>query len=788
MGKLSMRSFIESATLAGLVAAAAADLAAGPRAQAQEQVRPADEALQEVVVTAERRAARLQDVPVSVTAFTQEKLDSQGLRSIDDVARLTPGLTFQRMGLSAASNYNDENSDIAIRGVDSSAGASTTGIYVDDTPIQTRHLSFGSVNAFPALFDLERVEVLRGPQGTLFGAGSEGGTVRFIAPEPGLHEDTGYVRSELATTQHGDQSYELGAAAGGPIIEDKLGFRVSASFRRDGGYVDRVDYRNSNVTEPNANWQLTVTVRGALKFAVTDTLTLSPSLYYQSLKINDTGAYWPSLSDPNGGVFRNGDALRDQSRDPFYLAALKAEWSPGPVHVISTTSYFARSQSGISDYTQAMRTIFLGNPLPPLGDAAPAFFTDRQVNFVEELRVQSADPAARFNWVAGIFFTRARENTTETVQDPTIAAEFLAAAGFPLTPAQLPGGILYFQDPFQVLDRQVALYGQGDLKLTDAWKLTLGLRVADTKTTGTEYYAGTFVGPTPVSLEASTTEHPVTPKIGISFQPDRNNLFYASAAKGYRIGGVNAQLSSLCATDLGNLGLTAPPANFSSDSLWSYELGAKNSFLGGRMQVNSSVFYIDWKNIQQNVYLASCGLQFTGNLGSVVSKGADLELNFRATESLLLGLSLGYTDPYYRDTVHAGVGGTGAPVVTSGDHLAGAPWNIQTSAEYEWRNFEARRPYVRVDYQVATAQRDLIPLRDPNNGGSDPSIPGLPETKSLSLRAGLRWNGFDVSLFGNNLLDTHPLLFRSHDTVVSPLYYDHTWRPRTLGVTATYRY
>src|SRR5271156_3069924 len=154
--------------------------------------------LEEIVVTATRREERLQDVPISVLAFSQEKLDSQGLKNIDDLARLSPGITFQRNGMSSAGNYNDERSDINIRGVDSTAGTSTTGIYIDDTPIQTRHIGFGSINAFPALFDLADVEVLRGPQGTLFGAGAEGGAVRFISPEPDLQKSRGYAKADVA--------------------------------------------------------------------------------------------------------------------------------------------------------------------------------------------------------------------------------------------------------------------------------------------------------------------------------------------------------------------------------------------------------------------------------------------------------------------------------------------------------------------------------------------------------------------------------------------------------------
>jgi iron complex outermembrane recepter protein len=237
--------------------------------------------LDEIVVTATRRVERLQDVPISATAFSQAKLDAQGLHHIDDLTRLAPGVTFQRDATTSSGNFNDEDSDINIRGVDSTAGTSTVGIYIDDTPIQGRHISFTSFNAFPALFDLERVEVLRGPQGTLFGAGSEGGTVRFIQPSPDLQAQTVYLRSELATTRSGDPTYDVGAAIGGPIIDGTLGYRLSAYFRDDGGWVDHVDYRNQAVTASDANYQKTVVVRGALKWAISEGLSITPSIYYQ---------------------------------------------------------------------------------------------------------------------------------------------------------------------------------------------------------------------------------------------------------------------------------------------------------------------------------------------------------------------------------------------------------------------------------------------------------------------------------------------------------------------------
>jgi len=773
-------------------------------APAQTVAAPVEGALDEIVVTATRREERLQDVAVSATAFTQQTLDAEGLRNIDDLSRLTPGVTFQRDGTGTSANFNDEASDINIRGVDSTAGTSTTGIYIDDTPIQGRHISFTSFNAFPALFDVERVEVLRGPQGTLFGAGSEGGTVRFIQPAPSLHGDSAYVRSEVAATEHGDPSYELGAAFGGPLIEDRLGFRISAYGRTDGGWVDRVDYRTDRVTDRAANWQQTLAVSGALKWAPTDNLTVTPSIYYQKLTLGDTAAYWPDLSDPGDERFANGNAQRNPSTDPFYLAAAKLEWGLGFAQLTSNTSYFSRNQHSLSDYTQFDRTLFgltdVG-PRPPPGDLGTSHDADMQNNFFQEIRLQSTDPAARLVWTGGFFYAHLDENTTETVIDQNLSSEFNAFYGAPLcTPqAPCPSGQILEQPLAKIIDKQYALYGDATFKISESWKATAGVRVARIEYSGAIVYYGPFfapdVGPaTPLTSTGSGSETPVTPKAVLAYQPNPDALFYASAAKGYRVGGINGAVSSLCSPNLSSIGLSAPPGTYASDSLWSYELGAKNTLLGGRMQINASLFVIDWSNIQQAVYLTNCGQNFVENLGKVRSHGGEVELQARPIDTLQLGFSAAYVDAKYTKTVCAGVAsctGAGAasqPVVSEGDRLPGAPWTIHTSAEYSFPFMRSRKPYVRADYQVSTAQTAKLPIQDPNNGVSDPEFAGLPKIDTLQLRAGMRWDGFDLSLFGNNLTDSHPLVFRTRDTIASDLFFSHSIRPRTVGLTATYRY
>ena len=243
-----------------------------------------------------------------------------------------------------------------------------------------------------------------------------------------------------------------------------------------------------------------------------------------------------------------------------------------------------------------------------------------------------------------------------------------------------------------------------------------------------------------------------------------------------------------------SIGIKDAPASFGQDSLWSYELGSKNTLFDRRLQVDASVFVIDWKGIQQNVYLAACGLQFTANLGAARSRGGDIHIQVKPLDTLLVDLTAAYTDAKYTETVCGGTlactgsGATTKPIVSEGDRLPSAPWTFILSSEYGLPSFRQRDPYIRLDYHYATAQTALLSGQNPNNGVSDPTIPGLPKTSTLNLRAGLRWSGIDVSLYGQNLSNSHPLLFLTRDTTASPLYFERSSRPRTIGVTVSYRY
>ncbi len=778
------------------------------------QTAPSMAGLDEVVVTAQRRSEKINDVPMTITVYSQEKLDQQGVKGIDDLSRVSPGVTFIRNGSGSSGNYNDEGSDISIRGIQSSAGASTTGVYVDDTPIQTRHLNFGTVNPYPALFDLERVEVLKGPQGTLFGAGSEGGTVRFITPEASLHDYQVYARAELGSIDHGGNNYDAGLAVGGPIIDGVLGFRVSASYREDGGWVDRATYAAppstpadyfagggggatlysgtptvTGITEKNANWHDTGTFRAALKWVPMDDLTISPSFYMQSLQYNDSGAYWLNISDPANSHYVTGNQQRNPSTDPWYIAAVKAEWSPSWVHVTSNTSYFSRDQHSTSDYSQWFNTVFGGNQYPTAANAVSATFTDHQDNFSEELRVSSVDPKAFVQWTAGLYYAHVLEDSTEYIYNPAGVGGIVGST--PQTP-------IYNQPIFSALDKQMALFGEVSLNLTEKWKATAGVRASRIDTTAIVQEWGALNGstapdsPTAINSTSSLTETPVTPRFVLNYKATPDNLLYASASKGFRPGGPNARLPSNCGV--------IPPTTFTSDSLWLYEVGSKNTLMDRRVQLNASAYYLNWTNIQQFVYLA-CGLGFVPNLGEATGRGGDIELQWRASDALTLGATAAYTSTYFKQTVALPQGsGPPVPVVAQGDHLLAAPWNITANAEYTFASVE-HKPYLRVDYQYSTAQQSLLPYLDSAQGvNSDPTQPGLPMINVLSARGGLHIGGADISVFAQNLLNYHTAVFVSRDyptitkapwnngAVFDTNYFGRGLTPRTVGVTVTYRY
>jgi outer membrane receptor protein involved in Fe transport len=762
-------------------------------------------AIEEVVVTATRREEKLSRVPVSISAFTDLKMDVLGVKSFADLARFTPGVTF-----------DTTTNDISIRGIDSQAGSGTTGIYIDDTPIQIRNLGFGSDNSLPSVFDLERVEVLRGPQGTLFGAGSEGGTIRYITPQPSLTDYTGLARGEVSFTQTGAPSYEAGGAFGGPIVENSLGFRVSAWDRRDGGWIDQVDPLTGKTTASNANSTDTYTLRGALTWAPIQNLTITPAFDYQNRYVRDEDQYWVALSDPGSDDYRAATPDRLEDKDKFYLASLNMHYDAGFAELISNSSWFSRGEH-VDNYSGTLYNLsyfqqILLDGTDPFGDpcapgqcrtglyplltpsginlpglpnyVAHAPITNTQRDFTQEVRLQSSDPNARLTWVVGLFYAHNEQESKEEINDPQLAAitqylwseTLLQAWGENL----LPNGDDYINDTL-AHDQQTAAFIDATYSFTDQWKIEAGLRYAHTQFDFTNFADGPQnFGPS--SGAGQKSESPITPKVSLDFQMTPDDLLYATVAKGYRIGGANPPFP------LAACGVPSVPDSYSSDTVWSYELGAKDKWFGGRLSTQASVYYINWDRIQQDVYLPLCGLQYTANLGQAVSKGFDLQGDLQITDALHADLTVGYTDARYSANAFSA---DGSLLVANGDAVGGqpwiSPWSVTAGLEYDFSAF-GRDSYVRVDDEYKSHNNWPLNTQNPLSESFDPNLVADPSTNYVSARAGATLGGWDLALFMNNVFDAHPQIDLNHQDSNTLLYEASTFRPRTTGVEVTYRY
>ncbi len=793
--------------------------------------------LEEVVVTATRREESLSKVPVSVTAMTQEGLDLRGIKDIESLARFTPGINVDNSG----------TNNIAIRGIASSGGAGTTGIYIDDTPIQMRALAFNPDEAVPKAFDIDRIEVLRGPQGTLFGAGSMGGTVRYITTKPSLTTTSVYARGEMAWTQEGDPSYEAGIAVGGPLIDDKLGARMSVWYRKDGGWIDRINPDTLALSGRRTNYTDSTVARLAVVWAPSENWSITPSIYYENLKKNDVSNFWTLYSKPSSNYYISANPTQLYSPDKLYLPALKIEGNFSGFQLISNTSYYHRDDTTGYDGTMYnlgfYQQFFAFSPLDPLlidgtgihlnsplynpgtvpgaiGYRAQGRVDNGQQNFTQEIRLQSTDPNAKLIWTTGVFYANNRQDYLEQIIDPDVGS-FLRAiytgTGNSLGPTATTNDYIldffgigydpsYPTDSYflqtHAKDEQLAWFGEGTYQFTDQWKLTVGARWARMKFDFNSNTGGPQLYDVTTSLSSSQTENSFTPKVSVSYQADQYNLFYATYAKGFRPGGGNNPVPyASCAGDFQTFGIPNAPPTYDSDTVDSYEIGAKNNF-NNRVKLASSVYYIKWHNIQQTVVPPICQISFISNLGEATAKGLDVQADIAITNALTMDLTAGYTDARYTQDSRLSPDLSLPPIVVSGDAIVGlggqpgAPFTASVGLEYRFSAFD-KESFVRADYEYTGAPKWVGPNQDPNSGQYDQANYSLPSSSFLTLRGGMQLGGWSASLFMDNVFNYHPVT--NYDFSIDPLngypnsylnrvQRNYTFRPMTMGLTLTYRH
>jgi iron complex outermembrane receptor protein len=876
--------------------------------------------LEDVVVTATRQNESVNKVALSISAVTQRALDQQGVRNVSDLQRFVPALTVTGVTAGVAT--------FSIRGIVAGGGATapTTGVYIDDVPLQKRSTAGVVQNngtPSPPLFDLERVEVLRGPQGTLFGGSSMGGTIRFIQRQPSLTKYEVNARVETSSTHYGGMSYDGGVAVGGPIVADTLGFRFTAFNRKQAGYIDLVDPYTLAVKFKDANSTKNSSYRLALAYKPTEEFSANLSLYTTETRVADgqdaylnplnrtlttpsycynvpaaTTLFTSSAPAPiacpatlsatqykrpsqtygpfNFGPFQNFGQNRELSSTSttFSTPSLTLDYELPQMSVKSITSYIqdqtnslsfeAAQVTNVNGYTDRNGNFFSpGATVPFTGTTAnvtgsgalysafpyyagPFRSQNNRFGLIQELRFSSAPNSKPLSWVAGVYFSNIRGHTAYTLEEDidTIARTLFGVADAtqrynerrPLATGQtcaslnlpagtrtanvsgaclvgignLPGNIFTIRDQ-RVKDVEVAAFGEANYWITEKLKATAGVRMSRVSFDYTQINYGAVAGwlvPTVANTgitKGQPTESPITPKVGLQYQMTDTNMVYANASKGYRAGGVNVPLpEAICGPGLALIGLTTrdAPAEFGSDSVWSYEAGSKFR-VGNRVQVNASAFRIDWSDVQLSVSIPGCGPTFVQNAGTARSEGVDLQAQGRIIDGLTANLAFGYTNARYTETGTGPKPGNGSPataVVNKGDKFPIPEWTLSLGVQYDFTIFDDHKSYIRADWQHASKYFGGL---GPGVNAYAPDIRVRPATDQVNARIGLDLDQVDLNVFANNLLDSKDPLSLGGGrsgctpntdaacttfTTYSPFTSVTTFRPRTIGVQLNYRY
>ena len=709
-------------------------------------------ALEEVTVTARRSEEAQSHVPISMAVLTTEDLRNSGITSIDDLGAFVPSVQFamtSNLGAGAITYLN-------IRGVND-RNTSTTGLYLDDTPVVPA-AGYTYLRSFPYTFDLERIEVLRGPQLQLFGEGNQAGAIRFIYSQPSLTTFTARAQSEVAVPAFGDTSYGAGAAIGGPLIHDVLGFRVSAWGRSDGGFVDRVDPFTGAIVDKNANHTLSESFRGALVLAVSDAVQIAPSFTYSSYRLHDSQFFFTDLSDVAAGELKNGSLMRQPYDDAFYVGALKIGTSLGALELTAVSSYFHRSEDVLLDITPVVAVDY--------SDAVGGHRLAQQEVFMQELRLRAADPGASLTWDIGAFYSAKNLQDTEIDTGPLDT----------LSP-WLQG--TYHTDTARSHQTRFAGFGEVSVRLAKGLTLNVGLHAehADVTTTTEAPPASTTAG----------TDSALLPQLRLSYQAAEHELLYLTAAKGYGTGGTWVLLN----------GCAQPPARIGEDTLWSYEAGAKSGLLDGHLQLDASVFHLIWNNDGPGYDAQSfpsnpmgCNAQYLGTPGPATSNGFDVTIQALASTHVRASLAVAYADAHYTHTVTQG----GVDVVRQGEAVGVlpyvvSPWNVTASVEYSVPLSGGAVGALRAEDIFHSHNPGSFQNDDPASSNYTPGYAPDPSTNLLNLRATFERPSYDLALFVNNALDTRPTIMKSCcNPYPGTMLNATTFRPRTVGLSASWHY
>jgi iron complex outermembrane recepter protein len=760
-------------------------------------------AIDEIVVTAQKRSSTIQTTPISITAVSGEDLLARGISNFSSLAQSTPGVSLKSEG--------PGQTEIELRGMTSSGGNSpTVGFYLDDIPLTApAGAQNGKVVIDPTLYDLKRIEVLRGPQGTLYGSGSMGGTVRLITNQPNLAALEGTAQSTLSGTEGGGFNHNDSLMLNIPLIQDTLALRVVATEAHTSGWIDRIvgnpfplvstngatrgDVQAAPIEKqyPGSNAEQLYGVRATVLWQPTSRLSITPSFFYQTSNQDGISAF-DSL--PGTQAHYEPFDIAEPLTDKISVFSLNVNYSFDSFDLTSSTAQWNRRSTQTEDASEDFNnpntgaTFASNNGLPNPGYYGPTgsgvvygHEDDPSGQFSEELRFASKG-SGKLNGVGGVFFSNyaATWNFNGTTLNPSTYMDLGTFA--PATTTAWFDAI----SPTRLI--QYAVFGEATYEITSQLKANVGLRYYsyDYRFSSVISGWGSALGAATPSASGLITQsaNGVNPKFNLSYEFDNDLMVYSTVAKGFRPGGGNARYpttgpywSAVFAPY--NFSAGKWPSTYQPDSVWSYEIGEKARFFDRRLTVNASVYYEDWKNIQLEALPGDWALNINGNRANIY--GGEIETRAILGGGFELAISGGYTHAWVDPGPHWQI----MPTHKLSDV---APVTANAILSYSRALFDKYTFTTRLENAYVSQRYSLaFPFGFSLNGEYIP----LPAYDLTNIRAGIQSrDGWGVALFVNNAFNKHAQLESLFQEDLPSAAFNRVVgnQPLTAGVDLNYRF
>ncbi|MBC2652780.1 TonB-dependent receptor [Novosphingobium flavum] len=717
------------------------------------------DAIGEIMVTARRQAETVVTVPESITAFGEASLSKLNIQSFTDYATKVPNLSFTYGG--SALGFGASRT-IAIRGI---SGGGTTAFYIDDTPVPA--------SLDPQVVDIQRIEVLKGPRGTLFGEGSLGGNVRMVTNRPSLKGSELRVVAEGGVTRGGGSAdYAATAVANFVPVDGIVAARLVGFLNHDAGFITRTfpGTGGARTSVDDQGARLSYGGSASVLVKASENLTFNARIMGQHTKLDGLPVAYAPLPAfrPASLVQNRASNIAESSKEDWFLPSLEVALDvPDVVTVTSSTSYFFRKSSDVEDGTEGTASIlgFYGVPASLSANGHVWTTSRKEKRWNQEIRASFQGN----DWISGVVGARYADNSIGAPIGPFFIAGLAASGSYPTD--------LGWRSYNTNSTRDFSIFGEAYLR-AGGFELTLGLRQFWLKQNASQSADGLFNGGLVESYGLRSNSQGLNPKAALSYRFDDKGEIYVSASKGFRAGGPNARPGDICSAGISQLGVTADSlASTQPDTVWNYEVGAKARIR--RMTLTGAAFQMDWENIQQTLTIPICFITLTANAGAARVRGLELELTGEVLPGFDVRLGLGYNDA---KITKAGLSGQAV-----GSRVFQTPEVTLTAAGTYTHSFSGdKEGFLSADYSYTG---DSLSGTTRFSGG----VPVRPAYSVVNARIGVRRGTAELSVYVRNLADVranlgdiNPVSYVRLDATGTPIPRIAILTPRQVGLQVKY--